>query len=203
MRRLSLFAVLAVVVTVTAGFLTTGPDSWDPAPDFTLTDTNGRTHRLADYSGRTVVLEWLNYECPFVRKHYGAGNMQTLQERYTERGVVWLAIVSNAPGEQGHYPNAQMNRMAADRNAHQTAILMDPTGVVGRAYGARTTPHMFVIDRAGEIVYNGAIDDRPSPSPGSLRGARNYVAEALDAVLAGRRVPTARTQPYGCNVKYA
>jgi hypothetical protein len=129
--------------------------------------------------------------------------MQRLQERYTEAGVVWLAIVSSAPGEQGYFENAQMNRMARDRDARQTAILMDPTGVVGRAYGARTTPHMYVIDRRGEIVYNGAIDDRPTPNPASLRGARNYVSEALDAVLAGRRVATPRTQPYGCSVKYA
>ncbi len=203
MRRFLLYPALALAITASAAFMPGGPDSWDPAPDFTLTDTNGRTHRLADYRGRTVVLEWLNYECPFVRKHYGAGNMQSLQSRYTEQGVVWLAIVSSAPGEQGHYENAQMNRLASDRNARQTAILMDPTGVVGRAYGARTTPHMFVINRGGEIVYNAAIDERPSPAPATRRGARNYVSEALDAVLAGRRVPLARTQPYGCSVKYA
>jgi peroxiredoxin len=203
MHALRLLPLLVLAAGVATAAFAPDPDSWDPAPEFTLTDTNGRTHRLSDYRGRTVVLEWLNYECPFVRKHYGGNNMQSLQERYTERGVVWLAVVSSAPGEQGHYANATMNRMAADRGAHQTAILMDPTGVVGRAYGARTTPHMFVIDRRGEIVYNGAIDDRPTPSPASLRGARNYVSEALDAVLAGRRVPTPRTQPYGCSVKYA
>jgi peroxiredoxin len=198
MRRLAALPLLAVALAA-AAFL----PARDPAPAFTLTDTNGRAHALADYAGRTVVLEWLNYECPFVRKHYGGRNMQALQERYTARGVVWLSVVSSAPGEQGHYSNAEMNRRTREHGGHQTAVLMDPTGTVGRAYGARTTPHLFVISPEGEVVYNGAVDDRPSPSPASLRGARTYVAEALDALLAGRRIATPRTQPYGCAVKYA
>src|SRR5690606_27842840 len=135
-----------------------------PAPDFTLTDTDGRSHTLSDYRGRTVVLEWLNYECPYVRKHYEGRNMQALQERYTGRGVVWLSLVSSAPGEQGHYANDEMNRRTRAHGGRQTAVLMDPTGTVGRAYGARTTPQMVVITPAGEIAYNGAIDDRPSPN---------------------------------------
>lgn len=175
----------------------------DPAPDFTLTDTNGRTHRLADYRGKTVVLEWLNYECPFVRKHYESGTMQGLQERYTGREVVWLSVVSSAPGEQGHFSNEEMNRRTRAHNAHQTAVLMDPTGMVGRAYGARTTPHMFVISPQGEILYNGAADDRPSPDRATLRGATSYIAQALDEALSGRAVSRPRTQPYGCSVKYA
>jgi peroxiredoxin len=172
------------------------------APAFTLTDTNGQTHRLEDYRGKHVVLEWLNYDCPFVRKHYGGRNMQALQERYTGRDVVWLSIVSSAPGEQGHFSNADMNARTQEHGGRQTAVLIDESGAVGRLYGARTTPHMFVIDPQGQVVYNGAIDDRPSSDRESLQGARSYVSEALDAALAGQPVPLARTQPYGCSVKY-
>lgn len=196
MRRLLPLLVLALVAAAFAA----APR--DPAPAFTLTDTRGRQHTLSQYRGRTVVLEWLNYECPYVRKHYEGGNMQALQERYTDRGVVWLSIVSSAPGEQGHFTNAEMNRRTRVHGGHQTAVLMDPTGTVGRAYGARTTPQMVVITPGGEIAYNGAIDDRPSPDPATLRGARSYVSEAVDAVLARRAPAVTRTQPYGCSVKY-
>ena len=174
----------------------------DPAPDFTLTDTRGETHTLSDYAGEWVVLEWLNYDCPFVRKHYNSGNMQRLQEHYTDLGVVWLSVVSSAPGLQGHFPPAEMNRRTEAHGGQQTAVLMDPSGEVGRAYGARTTPHMFVINPEGVIVYNGAIDDRPSPDPASLEGATNYVVRALTQATGGEAVTTARTQPYGCSVKY-
>ena len=174
----------------------------DPAPDFTLTDTNGRQHRLSAYEGQWVVLEWLNYDCPFVRKHYNSGAMQQLQERFAERGVVWLSIVSSAPGQQGYFSNDEMNARTEAHGGHQAAVLMDPTGAVGRAYGARTTPHMFVINPDREIVYAGAIDNRPSPDPATLQGATNYVVEALNAAMQGRPVQTARTQPYGCSVKY-
>jgi len=198
MRRYTSLLVLAAV-TAFAG-VTTPPD---PAPNFTLTDTNGYVRRLSQYRGNFVVLEWLNYDCPYVRKHYNGGNMQALQERYTRQDVVWLSIVSSAPGQQGHFSNAEMNRRTLEHGGKQTAVLIDASGAVGRLYDARTTPHMFVIDPHGQIVYNGAIDDKPSPNPATLQGARSYFAEAMDAVLAGRPVPTARTQPYGCNVKYA
>jgi peroxiredoxin len=174
----------------------------DPAPDFTLTDTHGDEHTLSRYRGEWVVLEWLNYDCPFVRKHYNSGNMQRLQEHYTGLGVVWLSIVSSAPGEQGHYAPAQMNARTEGHGGNQTAVLMDPAGTVGRAYGARTTPHMFVINPQGEIVYNGAIDDRPSADPSTVAGATNYVVRALTEATGGQEVTTARTQPYGCSVKY-
>ncbi|HYE96779.1 MAG TPA: thioredoxin family protein [Rubricoccaceae bacterium] len=204
MRTASRFALLGLL---TLGLSAAGPAPFekapDPAPDFTLTDTNGRTHRLSQYAGRWVVLEWLNYDCPFVGKHYRGRNMQALQERYTGQGVVWLSIVSSAPGEQGHFPPAEMNRRTTQHGGRQTAVLMDPTGTVGRAYGARTTPHMFVVNPRREIVYNGAIDNRPSADPSSLNGATNYVAQALAEAMAGRPVTTARTQPYGCSVKYA
>jgi peroxiredoxin len=174
----------------------------NPAPAFTLTDTNGQEHSLADYRGRTVVLEWLNYDCPFTRKHYEGRNMQALQERYTGRGVVWLSLNTSAPGDEGNYPPDELNRRTAAHGGRQTALLVDPTGAVGRAYNALTTPHMFVISPEGEVAYNGAIDDQPSPNPATLEGARSYVSEALDAVLTGEPVALASTQPYGCSVHY-
>ncbi len=174
----------------------------DAAPDFTLTDTYGQQHTLADYAGQWVVLEWLNYDCPFVRKHYDGDNMQALQEQYTSDGVVWMSIVSSAPGLQGNFSNDEMNARTAEHGGYQTAVLIDADGTVGHAYGARTTPHMFVINPDQEIVYNGAIDDRPSPDPATLDGATNYVSGALDAAMAGQAVTPASTQPYGCSVKY-
>ena len=196
---LSLLSLVAAALIV-AGATSTGAP--DPAPDFTLIDTQGTEHSLSDYAGEWVVLEWLNYDCPFVRKLYNSGNMQRLQEHYTELGVVWLSIVSSAPGQQGHFPPDEMNARTARHEGKQTAVLLDPSGQVGRAYGARTTPHMFVINPSGEIVYNGAIDDRPSPDPASLEGATNYVVRALTEATGGQPVTTARTQPYGCSVKY-
>ena len=174
-----------------------------PAPDFTLVDTNGDEHTLSEYQGQTVVLEWLNYQCPFVGKHYGSGNMQALQERFTNDGVVWLAVVSSAPGEQGYHEPAEMNAQTAERGGHQTATLLDPTGEIGRRYDAQTTPHMFVIDEAGTIVYNGAIDDTPTTDQADVETATNYVVPAIAAARAGEPADPSRTQPYGCSVKYA
>lgn len=173
-----------------------------PAPSFTLTDTKGATHALADFAGKPVVLEWTNPECPFVKKHYGAKNMQALQAKYVAQGVVWLSVCSSAPGKQGHYPADEWNRILAEQGSAATALLLDPDGQVGLAYGAKTTPHLFVIDAAGTLVYDGAIDDNPSTDSADIPGARAYVAEALDAVLAGAPVPVAQTKPYGCSVKY-
>ena len=148
------------------------------------------------------MLEWLNYDCPFVRKHYNGDNMQALQEQYTNDGVVWLSIVSSEPGQQGSFSNDEMNARTTEHGGHQTAVLIDADGTVGQAYGALTTPHMFVISPDQQIVYNGAIDDRPSPDPATLNGATNYVVGALDAAMAGGTVSPASTQPYGCSVKY-
>lgn len=173
-----------------------------PAPSFTLTDTKGATHALADFAGKPVVLEWTNPECPFVKKHYGAKNMQALQAKYVAQGAVWLSVCSSAPGKQGHYPADEWNRILAEQGSAATALLLDPDGQVGRAYGAKTTPHLFVVDAAGTLVYDGAIDDNPSTDSADIPGARAYVAEALDAVLAGAPVPVAQTKPYGCSVKY-
>ena len=172
------------------------------APAFTLTDTDGAEVSLADYRGRTVVLEWLNYDCPYVGKHYGGGAMQALQGEATDGGVVWLSVVSSAPGEQGYAEPDSMNARTEKEGGRQSAVLLDPTGRVGRAYEAKTTPHMFVIDADGRVAYNGAIDDRPTTDQADLDGATRYVADALAAVAEGRPADPATTPPYGCSVKY-
>ena len=173
-----------------------------PAPAFQLLDANGERVRLDSYKGKFVVLEWVNFECPFVGKHYGSGNMQDLQKKYTEKGVTWLSICSSAPGKQGHVSGKEAKELVVEKNASPSRFLLDPKGAVGKAYGAKTTPHMFVIDPKGRLVYNGAIDDRPSTKPADVEGAKNYLVAALDAALAGKRVEIAATQPYGCSVKY-
>jgi peroxiredoxin len=173
-----------------------------PAPDFTGIDSKGTQHNLAAYRGKTVVLEWTNHECPYTVKHYATGNMQALQAGATGSGAIWLTVVSSRPGGQGHVEAAEADRLTAARSAKPTAVLLDPKGQLGRLYDARTTPHMFVIDGAGMLVYMGAIDDRPSASPSSVKGARNYVRETLEAIAAGRPVAVASTRPYGCSVKY-
>lgn len=173
-----------------------------PAPDFSATDTKGVRHTLAACRGKIVVLEWTNHECPYTAKHYATGNMQALQAAATGSGAVWLTVVSSRPGEQGHVEADEADRLTATRKAGPTAVLLDPKGQLGRLYDARTTPHMFIIDGAGMLIYMGAIDDRPTASHSSVKGARNYVREALDAAARGRPVVLASTRPYGCSVKY-
>jgi len=172
------------------------------APAFELGDVDGKTVRLSDYKGRYVVLEWVNFGCPFVGKQYGTGNMQELQKRYTAKGVVWLSICSSAPGKQGYVTGPEAKGLLKERNASPSRFLLDPKGTVGRAYGAKTTPHMFVINPKGSLIYNGAIDDKPSTKREDVAIAKNYLAAALDASMSGGRVETAATQPYGCSVKY-
>ncbi len=174
----------------------------EPAPDFTLTDSRGQTVSLSDHKGKLVVLEWTNHECPFVRKHYGSGNMQALQRDYTAKGVVWLSIVSSAPGKQGHVTGEQAEELNKTRKAAPTAVLLDPTGKVGQSYGAKTTPHMYIIDKDGILRYAGGIDDIKSTDQADIKTARNYVAQALDELLAGKPVSEPATAPYGCGVKY-
>jgi hypothetical protein len=174
-----------------------------PAPAFTAVDADGRAVSLAQFKGKTVVLEWTNNGCPYVGKHYGSGNMQGLQKSATAEGVEWLTIISSAPGFQGYLTGPQAKTWKASVGAHSSDVLLDPKGVVGRAYGARATPHMFVIDKAGTLVYMGGIDDQPTADPDSLKGAKNYVAAALADLKAGRPVATPVTRPYGCSVKYA
>ena len=173
------------------------------SPNFSLPDTKGKTHSLADLKGKYVVLEWYQPDCPFVRKHYNSGNMQALQKEYTAKGVVWLSIDSSAPGEEGNYPAAKLNEFAAKDGAARTALLLDPDGKVGRLYGAKTTPDMYIIDPNGTLVYRGAIDNKRSTDIDDVKTATNYVRAALDAALAGKPVSPTATQPYGCSVKYA
>lgn len=173
-----------------------------PAPAFVLTDMNGQKVRLDSFKGKYVVLEWVNFQCPFVGKHYGGQNMQALQKRFTEKGVVWLSICSSAPGKQGYVTGPEAKEAVAEREASPTRFLLDPNGSVGKSYGAKTTPHMFVIDPKGRVLYNGAIDDRPSTKREDLEGAHNYVAAALDEAMGGEKIKVAATQPYGCSVKY-
>jgi peroxiredoxin len=174
----------------------------EPAPAFSAPDIAGKTVRLGDYAGKAVVLEWTNDGCPFVGKHYDSGNMQSLQQRYTAAGVVWLTIASSAPGEQGYVTPAQAKADLARWRAAPTDYLLDPDGVVGRLYDARATPHMVVIDRAGRLVYMGAIDDKPSTRLADAKSAHNYVVAALDALAAGQPIAIASTPAYGCSIKY-
>ncbi len=173
-----------------------------PAPAFTAIDSNGKRVSLSGFAGKTVVLEWTNDGCPYVKKHYGSGNMQKLQQELTANGAVWLSIISSAPGKQGHVNGAQANQLTASRSAHPTAVLLDPTGTIGHAYEAQTTPHMFIIDKTGKLRYMGAIDDQPSTDTATIAIARNYVREGFAALTAGRDLKETATDAYGCSVKY-
>jgi peroxiredoxin len=173
------------------------------APAFTVGATTGKSVTLADYKGQLVVLEWTNHECPYVRKHYESGNMQALQKEATGQGVTWLTIISSSPGTQGHVSARDADELTVTRKAAPSAVLLDPTGVVGQMYGATNTPHMYVIDKAGTLVYAGAIDDRPTTRRSDVPGAQNYVRAALQSVAAGQPVKTPVTRAYGCTVKYS
>ena len=174
-----------------------------PAPDFAGTDSQGKQEKLSAYRGKYVVLEWTNSECPYTRKHYESGNMEKLQKQWTSRGVVWLTVLSSAPGHQGYKTPEQENNYLQQEKASPTAVVLDASGAIGHLYEAKTTPHMFVIDPSGKLIYEGAIDDRPTPEAGDIPGSKNYVSEALDAAMAGKPVPVSYTRPYGCSVKYA
>lgn len=199
-RTLQLTASLALaLLPVAACALKPG----DPAPAFSGKDSDGKTQSLAQYRGKFVVLEWANQGCPFEQKHYLSGNMEKLQKEWTGRGVVWLSVISSAPGQQGYVTPAAENDYLKRMKAAPTAAILDPSGTMGRLYNAKTTPHMFVIDPQDQIVYEGALDDQPTSDPASLNGAKNYVSTALTEAMAGKPVTTAVTRPYGCSVKYA
>ncbi len=172
------------------------------APDFKGTDSNGVQHNLGEYRGKFVVLEWANRGCPYEQKHYKSGNMESLQKQWTDKGVVWLSILSDGPGQQGYVTPAQENDYLKTMHASPTAALLDPTGAIGHLYDARTTPHIFVIDPSGKLIYQGALDDKPTPDPASLKTADNYLNDALNAAMAGKPVAVAVTKPYGCAVHY-
>ena len=174
----------------------------DIAPEFALKDAKDNFQKLSTYAGKFVVLEWMNPECPFVKKHYSVGNMQNLQKEYTAKGVVWLSIISSAPGKQGFCAGPQAEANRKDQKAYPTAVLLDPSGEVGQKYGAKTTPHIFILNPEGKVIYAGAIDNLRSTNPADCAKADNYVRETLDAAMAGKPVPHPSTQPYGCGVKY-
>ena len=202
MRRSVLSAAVAFSLLPALPALA-APAIGQPAPAFSTTDADGRTRSLADFKGKTVVLEWTNDGCPYVKKHYNSGSMQRLQKSASADGVVWLTVVSSAPGAQGYLTPQAAKGWKAEHGAGSTALLLDPSGKVGKAYDARTTPHMYVVDKTGKLVYMGGIDDKPVTDPASLKGATNYVAAALADLKAGRPVATPVTKSYGCSVKYA
>ena len=210
-RHIGLALGMATAVGLTAGALiaSTQKASADVevnavAPDFTGITSTGETVSLSDFAGQTVVLEWTNHDCPFVRKHYDAShtNMQTLQGEAGADDIVWLTVISSAPGKQGHVTPDQANELTTSRGAAPAAVILDESGDIGRLYGAKTTPHMYVVTEAGDLVYQGAIDSIRSADPDDIPEAENYVTAALTSVAAGAPVASAQTRPYGCSVKY-
>ena len=191
----SLFSFLLVATALAARI-------GEPAPDFTATDSNGKAQRLSDYKGKYVVLEWHNQGCPYTRKHYESGNMQRLQKEWTGKGVVWFTVISSAPGTQGYVTASAEHDYVKKVNATPTAVLLDPDGTVGHLYAAKTTPHMYIIDPKGVLIYNGAIDDHPTADQSDIPVSKNYVSLALGEAMSGKPISDAATRPYGCSVKY-
>jgi glutathione peroxidase-family protein len=203
MKYKSLLLAFAVLTCLIAGGLNaTASDIGSKAPEFSLKDVQGNTHNLADYKGKYVVLEWINFDCPFVVKHYSSKNMQNLQKHYADKGVIWLAVCSSAPGKQGHYPNNEVISKMKELGMNVKAYLVDEDGKVGKQYDARTTPHMYVINPDGILIYQGGIDDKKSTNANDIANSKNYVQAALDEAFAGNKVSQPSAQPYGCSVKY-
>jgi peroxiredoxin len=200
--KTKIISALIMSLAVTALWALDVPPVGSNAPDFSLPDASGKTHSLSQYKGKYVVLEWFNPECPFVKKHYGGGNMQKLQEEFTGKGVVWLTIDSNAAGTEGNLTAEQAQKVMNSWKTHQTALLLDPESKVARSYGAKNTPNMVVINPEGKIVYQGAIDSKATPNPADIPTSTNYVKAALDESLAGKPISNPTTKPYGCSVKY-
>jgi peroxiredoxin len=192
----------AVVLLSIIGTALAAPQTGQPAPEFSLTDSNGKSHKLSDFKGKFVVLEWLNHGCPFVIKHYGSGNMQKLQKEYTGKDVVWLSIASSAPGKQGHMSPEETNKTKEEKGSAATAVLLDADGTVGKLYDAKVTPELYVIDPEGVLVYMGAIDDKKSVDAADVADAKNYVKQALDEAMAGKAISEPVTTAYGCGIKY-
>lgn len=197
--RLLPFAIVALAAMPAAAEQTTG----QPAGNFRLMDADGKAVTLSQFKGRPVVLEWNNPGCPFVQKHYDSGNMQAAQAKAKAMGAAWLTINSGAPGKQGHMNGQQAKAFLAAQKAQPTAYLLDPQGRVGKGYGAKTTPHMYLIDASGKLVYQGGIDDKPTANKADIPGARNHLLAALGEVKAGKKVSVPEARPYGCSVKYA
>jgi hypothetical protein len=199
----SLAAIAALAVALAPVAAAAQAVVGSPAPGFTATDSHGQSHTLDQYRGKYVVLEWHNQGCPYTRKHYASGNMESLQKEWTAKGVVWFTVISSAPGEQGYQTDAQENAYLEKMHAAPTAVLMDPQGKLGHLYDAKTTPEMYVIDPQGKLIYEGAIDDRPTPDVSDIKGADNYLTDALTEAMAGKPVAHSYTRSYGCSVKYA
>jgi peroxiredoxin len=200
--RSSLYAVLAFSLLETVASAQQARVGSE-APSFQAKDSHGKTEALDQFRGKYVVLEWHNQGCPYTRKHYVSGNMQALQKEWTGKGVAWFTVISSAPGEQGYVTSDEENSYLAKMHAVPTAVLMDSTGQLGHLYNAKTTPQMFVIDPTGKLIYDGAIDDRPTPDPDDVKNAHNFVSDALTEAMAGKPVATPYTRPYGCSVKYS
>lgn len=201
-RRTAMLAALATSATLLAGTAHAAASVGQPAPAFTLTDTNGKTRSLAEFKGKTVVLEWTNPGCPFVRKHYDSANLPGLQKEFTGKNVVWLAVNSTEKAASDYLPPQQLARWIQDKSGTPTATLMDEEGTVGKAYGARTTPHMYIVNPQGTLVYAGGIDSIASARASDIQTATNYVRQGLDEALAGKPISQAQTPPYGCTIKY-
>lgn len=199
-RNIAVFVFLATLAHFNSAMASV--ENGTPAPAFTLQGSDGNSHSLDDYKGKIIVLEWFNHLCPFVRKHYDSGNMQSLQKTYTAKDVVWLSVISSAPGKQGYVSPEEAQANTTNDNASPTAVLLDPSGDTGRLYGAKTTPHMFIINTEGTLVYQGAIDSINSADKADIAKAEKYVVNALDETLAGEAVTVASTKQYGCTVKY-
>jgi len=198
MRRL----VVALCTVGLATHLALAVAVGGPAPDFTGKGSDGKDYKLSDYKGKFVVLEWYNRDCPFIHKHYDSGNMQSLQDTYGKKGVVWFEIASSAKGKEGYMTATEMQENRIKNKTKADATLMDPDATIARLYEAKTTPHMFIVDPKGVLIYQGAIDDHNSADADDIPKSKNYVATALDEALAGKPVTTASTHPYGCSVKY-
>jgi|SRR5581483_2209002 len=200
MKRYSIGLILGLLMLSSAAAFAVKVG--DLAPDFSATDSTGKVQKLSDYKGKFVVLEWTNQSCPYTRKHYESGNMQKLQKEWTQKGVVWFTVVSSAPGAQGYVTAAEENDYVKKVNAAPTAVLLDPKGDLGHMFAAKTTPHMFIIDPSGKLIYNGAIDDHPTTDVSDIGSSKNYVSTALEQAMSGKPITEAATRPYGCSVKY-
>lgn len=201
LKPLAAAAVVALALPVAAALA--APEIGKPAPDFTGTDSKGKPVKLSELRGKTVILEWTNHDCPYVQKHYRTKNMQSLQREAREKGIVWLSVISSAPGTQGHVKPAKADELTEARDAAPASVILDPEGKIGRMYDARATPHMYIIKPDGTLAYKGAIDDRPTARDADVKTAINYVKKALGQLEAGKNVDPAVTRAYGCSVKYS
>ncbi len=202
MRKISLVLAM-ILLTATAMFASETAKVGSKAPEFTLVDSKGVEHSLSDFAGKYVVLEWVNYDCPFVKKHYESENMQNLQKEFTAKGVVWLAVCSSAEGKQGNFSKAELTKKQKDYNTAETAYLIDESGKVGKLYNAKVTPDMAIINPSQEVIYLGAIDNMPSTDKADIDKADNYVMQALNSAMNGKKIEVKSSKPYGCGIKYA